>query len=76
MVKRCDGAVPPKWKKELDEEEAQMARREAELNRKTAGGDARGLSNLIRSGLHKVGCNDPCPCGSKKYKEYCSQAGQ
>ncbi|MGG1550324.1 SEC-C metal-binding domain-containing protein [Paenibacillus ferrarius] len=59
------------WKKELDKEEARLARREAELYRKpvTTGfmRDPKPYTNP-----NKVGRNDPCPCGSgKKHKKCC-----
>jgi hypothetical protein len=61
----------PQWKKELDEEEARLANREAELNRMASTAGFMGGSKPYTN-QNKVGRNDPCPCGSgKKYKKCC-----
>jgi hypothetical protein len=59
------------WKKELDEEEARLAKRRAELDQIPI------IASLLSdtkpyTNPNKVGRNDPCPCGSgKKYKKCC-----
>ncbi|MNB87800.1 hypothetical protein D3C81_1319080 [compost metagenome] len=61
----------PQWKKELDEGEARLARRKAELNGMTT---AKGFQGSLKphSNPNRVGRNDPCPCGSgKKHKKCC-----
>ncbi|MBD2870794.1 SEC-C metal-binding domain-containing protein [Paenibacillus arenilitoris] len=60
------------WKKELDEEEARLAGREAELNRMAVTAGFHGGLNKPYTNPSKVGRNDPCPCGSgKKHKKCC-----
>lgn len=57
-----------RWKKELEQEEARLARREAELNSIAA----TNVNFQSSSKPNKVGRNDPCPCGSgKKHKKCC-----
>lgn len=64
------------WKKELDAETAQLAKRKAELDRMFSTKGFRGFKGTQKShsnpNPNKAGRNDPCPCGSgKKYKKCC-----
>ncbi|MDF2925815.1 MAG: hypothetical protein K0R57_4729 [Paenibacillaceae bacterium] len=59
------------WKKELEMEEARIAKREKQLKSFVAGGNFQSGSEL-HTKTTKVGRNDPCPCGSgKKHKKCC-----
>lgn len=60
-----------KWKKELDEEEKRLARREKEMSGMASTlGFQRSPKPITNE--NKVGRNDPCPCGSgKKHKKCC-----
>lgn len=67
-----------KWKKELDQEAARLAKRKAEVDRmfrtKTPIGTYNRLNGTEKTYIspEKVGRNDPCPCGSgKKHKKCC-----
>jgi preprotein translocase subunit SecA len=75
QVPPADGGRSPKRAStSVDEmEEAFMRRKQRELQqaRMAGSGDLQPVQQVVRSG-HKVGRNDPCPCGSgKKYKKCC-----
>ncbi|AIQ43340.1 SEC-C metal-binding domain-containing protein [Paenibacillus sp. FSL R5-0912] len=66
------------WKKQLDQEEARLAKRKAEADRmfrtKAPIGTYNRLNGTEKTYIspEKVGRNDPCPCGSgKKHKKCC-----
>ncbi|WP_240353219.1 MULTISPECIES: SEC-C metal-binding domain-containing protein [Cohnella] len=62
----------PQWKKELDREEARLAKREKEVDRMFASPRLQGSLGTPYTNPNKAGRNDPCPCGSgKKYKKCC-----